>query len=152
MERSRKVQMLHYNSGYVPRDHDVSWNHRKRFKEARLRDVLIQSEVISEGSVERALSRKMYNHAVRCNELVYEALYRLLINKFEDGIDNIEDQIIVDSISEHLSEFASNVSSESFENLKTENAIKQFQRLSLPILRMIYSNMAHPLLSIGYRT
>ena len=46
----------------------------KRFKDAGLRDVLIQSEDIRESSVDRALAGKMYNRVVRYNKLMYEAL------------------------------------------------------------------------------
>ena len=56
----------------------------------------------------------------------------MLLNKFEEGIDNIEHQIIIDHVSEHLSEFTSEVNSENFENLKEKYATRQFQ--------MIFSN------------
>ena len=36
----------------------------KRFKDAGLRDILIQSQVLAEGSVDKALAGKMYNHSV----------------------------------------------------------------------------------------
>ena len=44
----------------------------KRFADAGLRDVLIQSNVIAEGSVDRALCGKMYSRGVRMYKLVYE--------------------------------------------------------------------------------
>ena len=46
----------------------------KRFKDGGLRDVLVQSGIIAEGSVEKTLSGKMYNRAVRYCKIVYEAL------------------------------------------------------------------------------
>ena len=54
----------------------------KRFSTAGLRDVLIQSGVIAKGSVDKALSGKMYNRAVRLYKLAYEAITRKLF----DGI------------------------------------------------------------------
>ena len=36
-----------------------------------MRDVLIQSEILSGGSVDRVLSAKRYNCAVPCNKLLY---------------------------------------------------------------------------------
>ena len=68
-------------------------------------------------------------------------MYRLLLNKFEEGIDNIEHQIIIDHVSEHLSEFTSEVNSESFENLKEKYATRQFQ--------MIFSNFKDELFQHG---
>ena len=48
----------------------------KRFLAAGLRDVLIQSGVVTEGSVEKALSGKMYNRSIRLCKLAYEAVTR----------------------------------------------------------------------------
>ena len=49
----------------------------KRFKDAGLRDMAVESGIIAEGSVENVLSGKKYNRAVRFHKLVYEALLRL---------------------------------------------------------------------------
>ena len=46
----------------------------KRFSAAGLRDVLIQSGVVAEGSVDKTLSGKMYNRGIRLYELAYEAI------------------------------------------------------------------------------
>lgn len=47
----------------------------KRFKDAGLRDVLIQIQILAEGSVDKALAGKTYNASVQSLKLVYEALY-----------------------------------------------------------------------------
>ena len=52
----------------------------KRFSAAGLRDILIQSGVIAKGSVDKALSGKMYNRSVRLYKLAYEAITRKLFN------------------------------------------------------------------------
>ena len=49
---------------------------RKRFSAAGLRDVLIQSGAVAEGSVGKVLSGKMYNRSIRLYKLVYEAITR----------------------------------------------------------------------------
>ena len=54
----------------------------KRFLTAGLRDVLIQKGVVAEGSVNKALSGKVYNRGVRLYKLTYEAITR----KLSDGI------------------------------------------------------------------
>ena len=53
----------------------------KRFSSAGLRDVLIQSVVIAEGSVDKALSGKMYNRGVRLYKLAYEAITRKVFDE-----------------------------------------------------------------------
>ena len=63
----------------------------KRFGDGGLRDILVQSEILSEGSVDRALCGKMYNRSVRSIKVVFEALSRILINEFQQKIeDDIE--------------------------------------------------------------
>ena len=59
----------------------------KRFGDGGYRDLLVQSEVIAEGSVDRALSGKMYNQSVRAVKLTYEALSRMLIERFEEELE-----------------------------------------------------------------
>ena len=48
----------------------------KRFADAGLRYVFIQSGVIAEGTVVRALCGKMYNGGLRMYKLMYEAIMR----------------------------------------------------------------------------
>lgn len=48
----------------------------KRFADAGLRYVFIQSVVIAEGTVDRALCGKMYNGGLRMYKLMYEAIMR----------------------------------------------------------------------------
>ena len=43
----------------------------KRFQDAGLRNLCIESGVIAEGSVEKLLLGKQYNHAVRFHKLLY---------------------------------------------------------------------------------
>ena len=60
---------------------------KKRFSEAGLRDVLIQSNVIAEGSVDKALSGKMYNRGVRLYKLMYEAVSIKVLEHMKLGVD-----------------------------------------------------------------
>ena len=60
----------------------------KRFKDAGLRDVLVQSGSIAQGSIDCALMGKMYNPGVRCYKFIYEALYYLLIQQMETYYQN----------------------------------------------------------------
>ena len=54
----------------------------KRFLDAWLRDVAVESEIIMEGSVDRVLSGHYYNRGILLHNLVYEALQRLIWKSF----------------------------------------------------------------------
>ena len=62
----------------------------KRFSDAGVRDFLIQSSVIEEGSADKALYGKIYNRGVRMYKLMYEAITRKLFDlvQFDSDEDN----------------------------------------------------------------
>ena len=43
----------------------------------------VQSEVVAEGSIDKVLTGKNYNRAVRLHKIIYEAVMRLLVDTFE---------------------------------------------------------------------
>ena len=57
-----------------------------RYGDAGLRELAVQSEVVAEGSIERVLEGKNYNRTVHLHKVVYEALFRMLLNKFEASL------------------------------------------------------------------
>ena len=93
----------------------------KRYADAGLKDLCIESGVIAEGSIAGVLEGRKYNRAVRFNKLMYEALIRLAWkgfyascvtedddlkeNVFELGlkVDEMSDNICRNTISEILS-------------------------------------------------
>ena len=54
----------------------------KRFGSGGLSDILVESDLVASGSLSAALSGKHYNRAVRSHKVVFESLYRCLIQKF----------------------------------------------------------------------
>ena len=54
----------------------------KRFQDAGLRDICIESGILAEGSVSSVIEGKMYNRAVRVHKYIYEALFRLIWKQF----------------------------------------------------------------------
>ena len=58
----------------------------KRFQDAGLRDIGIESRVIAEGSVTGVLEGRKYSRAVRFHKLMYEALQRLIWKGFQTWI------------------------------------------------------------------
>ena len=57
-----------------------------RYGDGGLRELAVQNEVVAEGSIERVLEGKNYNRAVCLHKVVYEALFRMLLNKFEASL------------------------------------------------------------------
>ena len=57
-----------------------------RFKDAGLKDVVIQSTLVAEGSVETMFSgSRAYKRAARVYKIMYEVFSRILMEKFEDS-------------------------------------------------------------------
>ena len=74
----------------------------KRFQDAGLRDLCIESGVNAEGSVEKLLLGKQYNRAVRFHKLLYEALQRLAwigFVEFQDKDESADLQCLVNTFS-----------------------------------------------------
>ena len=59
----------------------------KRFQDAGLRDIGIESGVIADGSATGVLKGRKYNRAVRFHKLMYEALQRLIWKGFQTWIE-----------------------------------------------------------------
>ena len=59
----------------------------KRFGDAGLRDLLVESGVLPAGSVASVLDGKHYNRGVRVHKVVWEALSRLRQRQFESYLE-----------------------------------------------------------------
>ena len=62
-----------------------------RFGDAGLRELAVQSDVVAEGSVDKALNVKQYNRAVRLHKCVYETIVRLLLKEFQSSVPSLPD-------------------------------------------------------------
>ena len=60
-----------------------------RFEDAGLKELAVQSNVVAEGSVGKALNGKQYNRGVQFHKRVYEALMRLLLKDFESSTHSL---------------------------------------------------------------
>ena len=59
----------------------------KRFKDAGLRDLAVESRIITEGSIDATLQGRKYNRAIRPHKLMFEALMRLVWKGFYTWIE-----------------------------------------------------------------
>ena len=57
----------------------------KRFGSAKMRDALVQSSIVAEGSVDSTLRGKSYNRGIQLYKILYEALNRLIIAELDPG-------------------------------------------------------------------
>ena len=64
----------------------------KRFRDAGLQDILIESEVVAAGSVNGVLNGKHYNRAVRAHKLMSDALHQLRLDAFMQSVTEEEAQ------------------------------------------------------------
>ena len=69
----------------------------KRFASAGLKDALIQSAVVAEGSVEMALRGKSYDRGMRLYKLFYEALMRIALDKLAEKVGEDKTKLFVDT-------------------------------------------------------
>ena len=64
----------------------------KRFQDAGLRDLCVESQVTAEGSVSGVMEGRKYNRAVRLHKLVYEALMRQVRSGFQKWVAEKHDE------------------------------------------------------------
>lgn len=69
-----------------------------RFKDAGMKDVYIQSEIVAEGSIDSVLRGKQYNRAIRAHKIFWEALWCLLLEKFETEAGKKVSRSLVDHV------------------------------------------------------
>ncbi|XP_070537990.1 uncharacterized protein [Ptychodera flava] len=62
----------------------------KQYKDAGLEDLMIESGVSAQGSVNGVMSGHHYNRSIRCHKLVAEAMHRLRFSEFLDSLPEAE--------------------------------------------------------------
>ena len=91
----------------------------KRFADAGLRDLAVESGAIAEGSIAAVLEGRQYNRGVRLHKLVYEALLRLAWKSFNSWLEqhHTEDMELMSNITKYLEDLQKNPSSINFETV-----------------------------------
>ena len=120
----------------------------KRFSDAGVRDVLIQSSVIAEGSVDKALCGKINNKGVRMYKLMYEAITRKLFDSVQfDSDDNrfiahdIEDLSFDQLWEEQGLEKHYNKFLDAKESMKTGHNLQQFWMSFLEMTELLLNTI-----------
>ena len=73
----------------------------KRFGDAGMKDTLIQSSVIPEGSIKSVLRGKCYNRGIRLYKILYEALLRQMMSHVIEKVNQSE----VEKLKQELSKY-----------------------------------------------
>ena len=89
----------------------------KRFGDAGLKDLIIESGLLGEGSVEQVIKGKHYNNAMRVHHVVSEALTRKKMESFTEWLNDTTqiDELNKFMSSDQLKELKSNPSPHSFD-------------------------------------
>ena len=96
----------------------------KRFADAGLRDLAVESGVIAEGSVAAVLDGRQYNRGVRLHKLVYEALLCLVWKSFFPWLEknHIEDQQLLVDVTKKMKSLQENTSSVTLQAVLEDSA------------------------------
>ncbi|KAK3728046.1 hypothetical protein QZH41_015787, partial [Actinostola sp. cb2023] len=91
----------------------------KRFGDGGLKDILIESQIVAEGSINGVIDGKQYNRSVRAHKYVYEALMRLAWGEFMKWLENSDPELLiaVKLLLEKVSAMASDLKQEAFDDL-----------------------------------
>ena len=103
----------------------------KRFQDAGLRDLAVESGVVAEGSVSGVMDGRRYNRGVRFHKLMYEALMRLVWKGFIPWLhENHEDsKDVVNAVFNDLKKSQDEACGEEFEKQMASPLLTQFETL-----------------------
>ena len=103
----------------------------KRFQDAGLRDLCVESGVIAEGSVAGVLDGHRYNRGIRLHKLMYGALMRLVWQGFRPWIEenHKESKRIVDKFFSETAELYDDICQDQFERHMTSTSSVDFIHL-----------------------
>ena len=114
----------------------------KRFAGSGLRDLLVESGVLAEGSVDGVLPGKHYNRGVRAHKLVMEALCRLQMEQFCTWCSNKSVQINYGQLRAQLFKLRECCDAETFSALKSCGAFVLLHDLFSDYCNSLSSEMA----------
>lgn len=109
----------------------------QRVEDSGFSDIIVESGVYSKTTCENILKGKMWNRAIRCHKLVYESLWRILIDEYADWLrtsfneDTADFQELMDMVTELSTTIQDRDSSEISEiTQRAINKIRQMQSFS----------------------
>ena len=112
----------------------------KRFGDAGLWDLLVESEVVSSGSVDGVLAGKHYKRALYAHKAVLEALFRSLWGQFEEWVRSTADTYVnLSPLLLALSKARSRLSADSVRDLLNTETFQELLSLYQQFLSLLAS-------------
>ncbi|XP_028410493.1 uncharacterized protein LOC114533190 [Dendronephthya gigantea] len=99
----------------------------KIFEDGGLKDIFIESGVVTEGSVKGVLSGKHYNRSVFCHKIVHEAMQRLRFDAFLDSLDEEKEERFMGFIRDMSDSFPEQNFHEHIENEVFEKICNEYE-------------------------
>ena len=112
----------------------------KRFQDAGLTDLCVESGKIPEGSVAGVRDGHRYNRGVRLHKIMYEALVRLAWQRFVTWLpeNNKESKTTVDGFFSEIGEFYDDICETQFKKHMTSTSSVDFVKLSDNYLEFLW--------------
>ncbi|XP_046845101.1 uncharacterized protein LOC124438948 [Xenia sp. Carnegie-2017] len=126
--RECQVPIKKTNTRRVSCQHELPFCYIKTLQDVGLKDVLIESGIISVGSIRGVLSGKHYNRSIMCHKLVYEALQRLRFDAYLDSIDNQQKESVATSIQNVADCFANGKLIDCIESQQMEQLVRNYEQ------------------------
>ena len=96
----------------------------KKMEASGFTDVLLESNLISPGSLQGVLSGKNYNRAMSCHKVLNEALHRLLMKEFAQSYDcSILPECLTETSRETLANLTENITSDNLTRALNDDGI-----------------------------
>ena len=92
----------------------------KRFRDAGLENILIESDVIATGSVNEVLEGKHYNRSIRMHKLVMETLFRIKWKNFGQWLTEQENSSAYTSLQDDIKNIQQDVTRASYDRIWNE--------------------------------
>ncbi|XP_049332864.1 uncharacterized protein LOC111197609 isoform X2 [Astyanax mexicanus] len=99
----------------------------KRFGDAGLVDILIESEIVATGSINGVISGHHYNRSMRAHKLLYESLQRIRFNAFLDSLPPKEKNECMDVINQIKCAFPNRTIDVLCENVKLDQMCSKYE-------------------------
>ena len=98
-----------------------------RFGDAGIRELAVQSDVVAEGSIDKVISGKHYNRAVRLHKIVYEALMRVLMQEFESSLTDESSACMLNEEKHQMEQLKLDLEPEEFERVLHSNEFHKWE-------------------------
>ena len=95
--------------------------------DAGIRELAVQSDVVAESSIDKVISVKHYNRAVRLHKTVYEALMRVLMQEFQSSLTDESSACTLNEEKHQMEQLKLDLETEEFERVLHSNEFHKWE-------------------------